>query len=130
MSPDILVLLMIFQVKHLIADFFLQFPYMYKNKGKTTGWVKPLAMHAFVHMSFTFFIVSMYCIYANVPPEIGAGIVWGLMLFDFCTHFIIDRWKATRKGGPDTERFWYYLGIDQGLHQVVMILMVYVLGVL
>jgi hypothetical protein len=117
MSTEILVLLVLFQFKHLIADYYLQFPYMYLNKGKEQGWFWPLTHHANVHAAFTLVIIGFYSQGILVP--IGA------MIFDFVTHFITDRWKATRGLSPDTEKFWINLGIDQMVHHIVGIIIIY-----
>ena len=120
---NIFLLLIAFQIKHLIADYYLQFPYMYLNKGQKTGWFKPLFDHSFVHSIGTFMIVSLYSLYVNV----FFMYFWLLPLFDFVTHFITDRWKATRGRTPDQPKFWYDLGIDQMVHHIVSIIIVYIL---
>ena len=117
MSIDILILLVAFQLKHLVADYYLQFPYMYENKGKPTGWVMPLVHHSEVHAAFTLFIIGLYAEGIMIPLA--------AMLFDFTTHFITDRWKAIKKDGPDTSAFWYSLGIDQMVHHIVGILIIF-----
>lgn len=120
---EIFVLLVLFQVKHLVADYYLQFPYMYENKGKKDGWFSPLFSHSVVHGIGTLWIM--------IPYEliVGTNSFWILILpfFDIITHFVIDRWKATRKGGPDTSQFWTNLGIDQMLHHLVSIGIIYLL---
>jgi hypothetical protein len=122
---DIFWLLLLFQVKHLIADYYLQLPYMYENKGKPRGWFKPLFDHAVVHATGTMIIVGPYLIVTDYKYSFTVMVI--LAFFDLVTHFIIDRWKATRKGGPNTPEFWQYLGIDQMLHHVVGILIIMVL---
>ena len=104
MPTEILVLLIAFQIKHFIADYPLQFPYMYENKGKSIGWIEPLFIHSSVHAFFTAMIVFTF---TGSPELMMAAIV-----FDLTTHFIIDRWKATRPNGPDNYWFWHNLGID------------------
>ena len=123
MIVEIFVLLAIFQIKHLIADYYLQFPYMYQNKGKPDieDWWKPLFDHATVHMFFTTIIIFFYAVFFNRHAFVILPFV---MLFDFVTHFVTDRWKATRKGGPDTAEFWTRLGIDQMVHHIVGIIIV------
>lgn len=115
MINEIIILFILFEIKHFLADFILQFPYMYKNKGQTKGWVGPLfdhaALHAIFTMAITMFVNPLWCI--------------PLALLDLITHFIIDRWKATRKAEVTDERFWIYLGIDQMLHHIVMIIIIY-----
>ena len=112
---EIFFLLIVFQFKHLIADYYLQFSYMYMNKGQDKGWIMPLVHHAGIHGIFTFFIVIWF---VSWPLAIG------LMLFDFVTHFVTDRWKAFKRQSPDMAEFWTNLGIDQMVHHLVGILIV------
>lgn len=60
MAQMTLFLLLAFQVKRLLADYYLQFPYMYENKGKKKGWVEPLLHHAFIHGIFTLLITALF----------------------------------------------------------------------
>jgi len=117
MDFNTLILLLIFQLKHLIADYFWQFPYMYENKGKPEDWAKPLTDHAGMHAAFTLIIAGLFTL--DPILTLGAG------LFDFITHFITDRWKATQGVGPDTSKFWTDLGIDQMVHHSVSIIIIY-----
>lgn len=127
MTIEVLILLLAFQVKHFLADYPFQHRYMYENKGKPTGWIVPLADHATVHALITIIIVILYLL-SKTPGILAGSALYYIAitaLFDFVTHFVIDRWKATRKGGPDTSGFWINLGIDQGLHHTVGILIIY-----
>lgn len=117
MTTSALTLLIIFQIKHLIADYYLQYPYMYQNKGAKYNWFWPLTHHSIVHASMTIVIVGAY--------TGSVGITTLAFIFDFVTHFITDRWKATQGIGPDTKKFWTDLGIDQMVHHLVGILIVW-----
>jgi len=116
MIEKIFILLIAFQFKHLIADYYLQFPYMYENKGKAVGWAKPLFDHAATHSFLTMAIVAT----VTLDPLVSVL----AMLFDFTTHFAIDRWKATRGHHPGESKFWTDLGIDQMLHHIVGIIII------
>jgi hypothetical protein len=120
------ILLVIFQFKHLLADYYWQTPRMYLNKGQPTGWFWPLTEHAGVHALFTFMIifgfVTSLTSYVITDVQLLAMTAAG---FDFITHFATDRWKATRPGGPDTPKFWIYLGWDQMIHHLVGIVIVF-----
>jgi len=118
MTTEILILLLAFQAKHLIADYYLQFPYMYENKGKEKGWLGPLFDHAGIHAAFTFWIVLFL-------TTTSLWIAFSVFIFDFTTHFITDRWKATRKTDPSQSWFWQSLGIDQMIHHTVGILIIW-----
>ena len=83
----IFLLLILFQLKHFIADFLLQNEYMLK-KFNNEGWKLPLAAHCAVHSAFTLstsLIVSNYNILISI----------GLTCLDFIVHFIMDRVKAS-----------------------------------
>ena len=126
-AEQFLILALIFQIKHLLADYYQQTPYMYLNKGQPIGWEIPLALHAGIQASYTFVISAGYLLYQNLAWSDILVLSFGFWVFDFVTHFVTDRWKATRKGGPDTPKFWIYLGWDQMIHHIVGLLIVYAL---
>lgn len=79
-------LLAIYQVKHFLADYPLQGRYML---GKFLPWphfLRPLLAHAAVHGLFTFAIAL------TLASPLKA---LALALFDFGSHFLIDRIKAS-----------------------------------
>ena len=107
------ILLVVYQVKHYIADFPLQKEYMVKNKA-LEGWafVRPLAIHCGIHAFLSLLIVMA------VNPTL-----WWLALVDFATHFTMDRIKAGprylgRFNDPTTSAFWNCLGFDQMVHHI------------
>lgn len=83
----IFVLLLIYQVKHFVADYPLQTPWML-GKFKDKGWVVPLAAHAAVHGLFTV-AIGLFC------GWIPLSVVLAMGLFDFVVHFTMDRIKAS-----------------------------------
>lgn len=137
----LIVLLVVFQLKHLLADYFLQDRYMI-GKFKEHGWFKPLLSHVIVHGTMTFII----CCFAAPDLAIPAAIL------DMFFHFAMYRIKASSKllgrfkpvskermeeimsyyNLFDKERvdrlvkpelksnkwFWYSLGIDQAFHHL------------
>ena len=121
---EIFILLIAFQIKHFIADYPLQFPYMYEAKGMQYSWAKPLRDHALVHMTLSILIAGAYSIFVE-PISLMAMFV--IAIYDFTTHFVIDRIKATQQGGPDTSRFWINLGLDQMAHHIVGIVIVFII---
>ena len=125
MTLEILTLLLIFQTKHLIADYYLQFRYMYENKGKEEGWFIPLFDHAGIHALGTFAIIFIYHMIIDDKGYENLIILILASLFDFITHFITDRIKATSKSTIDTNKFWYNLGLDQAVHHIVGILIIW-----
>jgi hypothetical protein len=105
-------LLVIYQLKHFLADFPLQGQYMLGKFKGGTEWVLPLGAHALVHLLFTAAIVL-----ACGRPEL----LW-LASLDFGVHFCVDRLKASpRLGGrwkPTQPYFWWALGADQMAHHL------------
>jgi len=126
MTLDIFILLIAFQIKHLLADYYWQFPYMYLNKGAKHGWFEPLLMHAGVHAGMTALLVGAYF---NINGITGTFehklLLLVIVLFDLVSHFITDRWKATRGHLPNESIFWTDLGIDQMVHHIVGIIIVF-----
>lgn len=116
MTPvDIFLMMMIFQVKHFLADYILQFEFMYKKKGAAEGWFMPLFAHAAIHG-----VITAYIVYFFAP-----SVAFFALVFDVLTHMVIDRWKATRSAGIEESKFWYYLGADQALHHMVGIFIIF-----
>ncbi len=122
----VFILLVVFQAKHLIADYYLQFPYMYENKGKPTGWLTPLLNHTYIHAGMTLVVIGFAgeIIFPTTTIKTIAIILSCVTLFDATTHFLTDRWKATRGRTPAESKFWTDLGIDQMIHHTVGIIIV------
>ena len=114
-------LLIVFQIKHFLADFPLQFPYMLRKFRPGWDFVMPLTLHCLVHGLLTLAIVL--CVDYHL---------WWLGVFDFCIHFIMDRIKS----GPrylgrfkDSTSTWYWIsfGFDQMVHHLTHMLIVWIL---
>ena len=103
--------LLIFLVKHLVADFFLQTSWMANGKEQPHGWLKPLLAHVAVHA------VATEIIFLALAP-----LYWWMGLVDFAIHFAIDRCKGLLNRAFDTDPtktgFWWLIGIDQTLHHL------------
>lgn len=112
------ILLIAFQVKHLIADYFLQTEYMLQKTLKT-GWVFPLSLHCLVHALLTMAI----CVLAE-----HSELVW-IAVIDFGIHFTTDRIKAlwTQGMSPANASYWNALGIDQAVHHCTHYLCIWIL---
>ena len=108
---EVLVLLLItLTFKHLVVDFFLQPPWMYKNKG-TFAHMGGIA-HSGLHSITTFAILLFF-----VNPLFAAVLVTG----EFLVHYVMDYTKINvnkANGWTATthEQFWYMVGIDQTVH--------------
>lgn len=103
-------LLIIYQLKHLICDYYLQGKYML-GKFNRKGWVKPLAAHALVHAVATFGIALYYV------PNYALAFV----LVDLVVHFVVDKIKVESSRPYDPKlhpQFWQLLGIDQMAHHI------------
>lgn len=82
------ILLLVYQLKHFIADYPLQGEFMLKKFAKDPAvWIPALAAHAGVHALFTL-VIALFVI--GYHPLAVA-----LALLDFCVHFTMDRIKAS-----------------------------------
>lgn len=89
MTPELIQLLLIYQIKHFLADFPLQTPYMLGKFKSGTEWIPPLLAHAGMHGFFTLMIATAFLF------DKPWGISWGLAFVDFAVHFVVDRIKAS-----------------------------------
>lgn len=117
----IFILLIVFQLKHYIADFPLQREYMLGKTLPHWDFVLPLSLHCAVHAILTLLVCLVF-----------APSLWWLCFVDFVIHFIIDRIKS----GPnylgrfhDLSRsgFWNVLGLDQMAHHLTHIYFIYLI---
>jgi hypothetical protein len=121
----VLTLLTLLQLKHFIIDFPMQGPFQYLNKG-TYGHPGGL-LHALNHGIGTLLALcglSLFGVHVALVT-----VVW-LFLFDMVIHYHIDWAKMSLNKklgwGPTThEEFWWLLGLDQLLHQLTYLLIVY-----
>jgi hypothetical protein len=115
------ILLVVFQVKHFLADFVFQNVYMLQKSRAGWEFVLPLSIHSGVHAIMTLAIVVWW------NPSL-----WWLSLLDFVVHFTTDRIKAgpryfgrfhdiTKKG------FWVTFGLDQMIHHLTHLAIIWVL---
>lgn len=118
-------LLVIYQFKHLVADYFLQGRYML-GKFKEKGWVMPLFAHVAVHGGFTFVIAYVFTALGNIHDPLRMAL--GLALLDGSVHFFMDKLKVEASRGLDKDkdaRFWHWLGIDQMIHHLTHYYIIY-----
>jgi hypothetical protein len=108
----IVILLVLFGVKHFLADFLWQYPYMVTDKGQygAPGGL----VHAGIHGILTFFVLIGF-----VRPEDAVTIA----LLDSAVHYHIDWAKTNLSRGLTIEdhRFWIWFGLDQTLHYLTYI---------
>jgi Protein of unknown function (DUF3307) len=118
---SIFILLIVFQIKHFVADFPLQREYMLKKTVASWGFVAPLSLHCLVHAVFTLLIVM------TIRPSL-----WWLSIVDFVVHFVMDRIKSGpnylgRFNDRDKPGFWNALGFDQMVHHLTGFAMIWLL---
>lgn len=82
----IFLLLVLFQIKHFVADYPLQGKYMLGKFNPDWSFLLPLFAHAGVHGCFTLAICLVFA------PQL-----WWLSLIDIAVHFLMDRAKAGPK---------------------------------
>lgn len=116
---QVLLLFLLFQIKHLLADFFFQTPRMLT--GRSTYWHVGRAQHAAVHAAGS--VLCFLIVGAN------AGFIAAIVLAEWVIHFNIDWGKAhyteANRLDPSQARFWHATGVDQALHQLTYIAMVW-----
>ena len=110
-----------FLVKHMIADYYLQYSWMIKHKGTYGHW-KGMA-HSELHGFFTWLLLFYF----------GFGFFWALLmgLLDTFLHYHIDYaksnlWKRSNYG-PNDQMYWVIHGTDQFLHMMTYVLIIYIL---
>ncbi|MCK9529537.1 MAG: DUF3307 domain-containing protein [Gammaproteobacteria bacterium] len=113
-------------IKHFIADFKLQPPYMYKNKGNLFhpgGWI-----HAGIHATMSFLIILSFSIFV----QISVWTILAVCVAELFVHYSMDYIKVNvcKKNGytPTTHEEWFtWLGIDQTVHSLTYLAMVAIL---
>jgi hypothetical protein len=112
----------VLMLKHAVADFYLQTPYQYLNKG-TYGHPGGF-IHAGIHAVLTPFV------YLVVVPS-SLLLVLAITIGEFAVHYHIDWLKEQvthHKGWTAHHRgFWYALGTDQLVHGLTYLTIVAVL---
>lgn len=94
----IIVLLVAYQIKHLICDYPLQGRYMLgKFSADPKIWLPALAAHSGVHALGTALIVSWVFFFSKTLHTNEFVFKWIILLstFDFLVHFVMDRIKAS-----------------------------------
>ena len=106
------------QIKHCLADFVWQSPWMIAGKGI---YAHPGGLvHAGVHVAATMIIL----IVAGVEP----GVATIVAAAEFAVHYHIDFVKAQigqrLELTPQNSQFWSHLGYDQLAHQLTYVAIV------
>ena len=107
------------ELKHFIADYFMQPGWMLAGKGdfrRSGGYA-----HAGVHAALT----GVVLVLAGMPPVWLAGVVAG----EFVVHYLLDFAKIQYSRGVHVDsqpaRFWSLHGLDQIGHQLTYAAIIY-----
>jgi hypothetical protein len=120
MTTLFLLLLIGLELKHYVADYFLQPGWMLAGKGdfRMVGGYA----HAGVHAVFT----SIVLLLLSTPLSLVAGI----FVAEFVVHYLLDFAKIRYSHGvhanTQPRRFWILHGIDQITHQLTYAAIIYV----
>ena len=109
---EILVLLLLFQIKHWYADFKIQ---TYMQTVKKGVWLDPTGMsHTLDHIWTTLLILLIFSVYYTIPviTIIVVACLEGIY------HYLVDFTKV-KWGCKDNTKplFWNQFGLDQLAHQ-------------
>ena len=111
----------LFALKHFMADFALQTPFQYRNKG-TYGHLGGI-LHAYIHTVGTFLVLAL----CQLPLPLGWLTIFSLL--DGVVHYHIDYAVVNIKNffnwnDFNAKPFWIVLGFDQFLHYSTYILII------
>lgn len=115
----VLAMLCLLQLKHMFADYFLQTPKMLSGRGEY--WHLGRAQHAGIHALGSAIVLAI----------MGAPAIFTLVLMaaEWFVHFNIDFFKASysehKKYTPAQAGFWRAAGVDQFMHHLTYIVMVW-----
>ena len=115
---EILLALLLLQVKHLFADWFLQRPFMLRDRARYVHGGR--AVHVGLHGAGT--------LAAFLLVGAGAGPALALAALDLVLHFHIDwakaRHSAARGHTAADAGYWRAMGVDQFAHQATYLALV------
>lgn len=119
---EILVLLLILQIKHWYADFCIQ---TYMQTVKKGVWLDPIGIsHSVDHMIASMVAILMFSFIKIINPVL----IIVICLAEGILHYIIDFIKV-KYGCKDNTKplFWNQFGLDQLAHQITYLLMCYII---
>ena len=108
--------------KHMVADFFLQTPYQYLNKGKY-GHPGGL-LHSAIHVALT---PLVYLVLAPASLLLAAGLAVGEFAIHYHTDWLKEQLTSRIGCGTHDRHFWNILGADQFIHGLTYVGIVAVL---
>ncbi|WP_158971772.1 DUF3307 domain-containing protein [Chachezhania sediminis] len=113
----VLLLFALLEIKHMLADYFLQTRWMLQGRG---GYLHlGRAAHAGVHA------LGSVIVFLIVGAPLG--FIACIVVLEWIVHFHIDFWKASFSEKkcltPDQAAFWRAAGFDQWLHHMTYVAM-------
>jgi hypothetical protein len=115
---DILLLLLLLQIKHWYSDFKVQ---TYQQTVKKGIYADPVGIsHSLDHIYTSMIVLLVFCFYKVLPP---GGIVI-VSILEGVIHYHID-WVKVHFGCKDHTKplFWNQFGLDQLAHQATYLAM-------
>ena len=109
---EVLVLLLLLQAKHMIADFFLQNAYIIQNRrlyGHPGG-----LLHVAIHLAGSLAVLAI----VGTAPLTLAGLLIAEAVIHYHLDWSKDKFVALRALAPRDALYWYATGTDQFLHQL------------
>ncbi len=106
-------------VKHTVADFFLQTPYQFLNKG-IYGHPGGL-LHAGIHAALT---APVFLVLPAGSLALAALILGGEVAVHYHVDWLKEQVKKRYDLQPDGAGFWQALGLDQLAHMLTYVAIV------
>lgn len=119
---DILLLILILQVKHCYADFYLQ---TYMQTVKKGVWMDPIGLsHTVDHIYSSLIVMLGFSLFVSINP---ISIIF-VVAVEGIIHYLIDFTKV-KYGCKDSTKpiFWTQFGLDQLVHEMTYLWMVWYL---
>lgn len=116
---ELLLLLLLLQIKHCYADFVLQ---TYMQTVKKGVWMDPIGIsHTLDHVYCTLIVLLLFSLFVPLNAV-------GILLVSFVegiVHYLVDYTKV-KYGSKDNTKplFWTQFGLDQLAHQATYLAMV------
>lgn len=116
---DALILLILLQVKHLFADFYLQTPRMLAGRGEYLHLGR--AQHVGVHAVGSIIVLMVM---GTAMPALAI-----IVIAECIAHYHIDYGKGRHSEitgyTPADPGYWRAMGLDQALHQLTYVVMIW-----
>ncbi|MCF1710840.1 DUF3307 domain-containing protein [Tabrizicola sp. J26] len=106
----VLAIVLALQIKHLIADFYLQNGYIIQNRrlyGHPAG-----LLHVAIHLAGSLVVLVLF----HTPLWLLGAMLLCEGLFHYHLDWAKDNYVANRGLTPRDAAFWHAFGIDQALH--------------